>query len=309
MKHDDSLPEHLASLLDDNELCIFLFHGVVLRSKRNVRNYTGKHLNRELFVRSIEAISQAGQALSMNEVIWHCENKVPFPPKSFAVTFDDGFENNVSVAAPVLVDLKVPATIYVTTDFVDRNRMSWIDRVESAVEIAPDQVFCASWTKENFSLGDVTSRIYFLEAVRRLVKTSSSVNPDDFAGSICLQLGVEGSDYPDSELDCKMSWEQVREVARSEMFTIGGHSHSHPILSFLSAQDLDYELDTCFALLKEQADIEPSHFSYPEGLQHCYSGEVIDALRERGVRSSPTAIAGRNTSDHDLFHLRRFLVA
>lgn len=309
MKHDDSLPDHLTSLLDDDELSIFLFHGVIPRGARSVRNYTGKHLDREVFARSIEAVSQAGQALSMDEVTWHCENKATFPPKSFAVTFDDGFENNVSVAAPVLADLQVPATIYVTTDFVDRNRMSWIDRIESAVETAPNQTFSAAWIKENFLLGDINSRICFLESVRRFVKTTPSVNPDNFADDICMQLGVDGSDHPDSELDCKMSWEQVRRLAQSDMFKIGGHSHSHPILSFLSAENLNHELETCFTLLREKAAVDVTHFSYPEGLQHCYSDEVIDALRNRGVRCCPTAIAGRNTVGHDPFHLRRYLVA
>lgn len=309
MKHDESLPDHLISLLDDDKLSIFLFHGVVPRSTRRVRNYTGKHLDRDIFARSIEALSQVGHPLSMDEVMWHCENKVAFPTKAFAVTFDDGFENNVSVAAPVMADLQVPATIYVTTDFVDRNRMSWIDRIESAVEIAPDQTFSASWTQHSFPLDDIDSRIRFLQAVRRFVKTAPSVNPDNFAEGICMQLGVDGSDHPDSELDCKMSWEQVREVARSEMFTVGGHSHSHPILSFLSTEELNHELETCFVLLGDKANVGPAHFSYPEGLQHCYSDEVIDALRQRGVRCCPTAIAGKNTVGHDPFHLRRFLVA
>ena len=46
-----------------------------------------------------------------------CLNNLPFPPNSFAITFDDGFENNLSVAAPLLSDLKIPLTIYITTNF------------------------------------------------------------------------------------------------------------------------------------------------------------------------------------------------
>lgn len=75
MKHDESLPDHLISLLDDDKLSIFLFHGVVPRSTRRVRNYTGKHLDRDIFARSIEALSQVGHPLSMDEVMWHCETR------------------------------------------------------------------------------------------------------------------------------------------------------------------------------------------------------------------------------------------
>lgn len=309
MKHDDSLPDHLVSLLDQSELSIFLFHGVVPRKTREVRNYTGKHLDREIFARSIDAVSGVGQALSMDEVLWHCENNLAFPPKSFAVTFDDGFENNLSVAAPLLADLNVPATIYVTTDFVEHNRMSWIDKIESAVEAAPEQSLSTEWASDDFLLGDADSRILFLEAVRSYVKTSRSVHPDIFAEGICLQLGVDVAEHSDSELDRKLSWGQIRELAGSEIFTVGGHSHSHPILSFLSAEELDNELDTCFSLLEDKAGVGPTHFSYPEGLRHCYSDEVINALSRRGVRCCPTAIEGRNNVGHDPFQLRRYLVA
>ena len=63
------------------------------------------------------------------------ENETPFPKNSFALTFDDGFENNMSIAAPILTDYKVPATIYVTTNFIENNEMSWIDKIESAFKM------------------------------------------------------------------------------------------------------------------------------------------------------------------------------
>jgi hypothetical protein len=51
------------------------------------------------------------------------------------------------------------------------------------------------------------------------------------------------------------------------------------------------------------------HYSYPEGLAHCYSPAVIAALRERGVVCCPTALPGTNPVGTDLFELRRYLVA
>lgn len=43
----------------------------------------------------------------------------PIPPKTFVVTFDDGYENNYQDAWPILRDLRIPATIFVATAYLD----------------------------------------------------------------------------------------------------------------------------------------------------------------------------------------------
>lgn len=43
----------------------------------------------------------------------------PIPPNVFAVTFDDGYENNHAQAWPILRELNVPATIFLATEFLD----------------------------------------------------------------------------------------------------------------------------------------------------------------------------------------------
>ena len=101
------------------ELSIFLFHGVIEKQIDPVRNYTKKHIEKELFASCIKLLSEKGTPLSMDPALHHLENQIPFPKNAFALTFDDGFENNVSVAAPILTDYKVPATIYVTSNFIE----------------------------------------------------------------------------------------------------------------------------------------------------------------------------------------------
>ncbi len=70
-----------------------------------------------------------------------------------------------------------------------------------------------------------------------------------------------------------------------------------------------YELDTSLNLLKEKAGVGPKHYSYPEGQENCFSEEVINVLKSRGVRCSPTAIDGVNTTGVDPFRLMRVSVS
>ena len=70
------------------------------------------------------------------------------PRNAYAITFDDGFENNYSLAAPILDDFNLPATFYFSTDFIENNSMSWIDKIEYCVELKKMEKFIFLGLKE-----------------------------------------------------------------------------------------------------------------------------------------------------------------
>ena len=108
--------------LKKNFFPIFLFHGVTEKKLNyKVRNYNKKHISKDYFYSVCSKLSKYGNILSMNEVYEIITKKKKLPPYSYAITFDDGFFNNLSVASAILYDLNLPATFYVTTNFIDKN--------------------------------------------------------------------------------------------------------------------------------------------------------------------------------------------
>ena len=309
MIHDETLPEQVVARLNTQGAVIFLFHGVIARQEHSIRNYTGKHLLQPLFERCMARLSRKGTALSMDEILAISKKRTPFPPNSFAVTFDDGFENNLTLAAPILRHWRIPATVYLTTSFIESNQMSWIDRIERAVEETQVKEIRLEGNLSPQSLQHQNGKIEFLKAVRIHAKTRTECCPHRLANEICKQLGDIQEDQSDDPLDKKLSWKQVAEARESGILHFGGHSHTHAILSFLSAEQLDAELDISLGLLRERGGVGQIHYSYPEGLAHCFSDQVIQAMRKRGVECCPTAIEVVNTEETDPFRLFRVLVA
>lgn len=291
-----------------DELLILLFHGVIEKQTCSVRNYTRKHMLRSRFAELLRALGDAGTCIGMDQVLELTLSGRPFPERAFAVTFDDGFENNASVAAGVLDELNMPATFYVSTAFVDEGRSSWIDRIEAAFEAMPAVRLALPWRAGEAGAASTAEKIALLDEIRREVKARPELAPDQFAED-CLRALDPLPPFEDiPALDRKLSWEQVRRLDAHPLFTVGGHTHTHAILSRLSPSQLDAELDTCLALLRDKAGVGPRHFSYPEGQAEHFSPTVIEALKARGVACCPTAMDGTNAPGRDPFLLRRVMV-
>lgn len=293
--------------LAPGRVAIFLLHGVVPRHRHGVRNYTRKHIDLERFRGFLEDLAAQGEPVAMPRLVEAHEKGATLPDRAFAITFDDGFANNAAVAAPVLERMGIPATFYVTTGFVDANEASWIDRIEYAFEQS------GPLTLDLPRIGPRTcatpgEKVALLDEIRRVVKRDAAIDPYAFADEVWRQAGVKAM-RPDPDLDQKMTWAQVRALAHHRLFTVGGHGHTHRILEHLAPPALEEEVATSLRLLRRHARPDIEHYSYPEGLAHCYSDRVIGVLRRHGVACSPTAEDGTNASGTDLFRLKRIMVA
>lgn len=292
--------------LHENEIAIYLFHGVINRTDCKVRNYTRKHIEADYFAKVLRNLKSHGNPVSMEEIRRHYEDREPLPLRAFAITFDDGFENNLTVAGPMLAEEKVPATFYVTTGLVDSNRMGWIDRIEYAIEMRPRGSLKMPWGERVFQSDGACREL--LNEIRARVKRDSSIDCEELATNIQEQLGVPITFARDHPLDRKLTWYQVKKLADDPSFIVAGHSHTHRILEYLPDVELEKEIDTSLRLLEEKAGIRNCHYSYPEGLSFCYSDRVISILKRRGIRCCPSAEDGTNGPGTDLFHLRRIMV-
>jgi peptidoglycan/xylan/chitin deacetylase (PgdA/CDA1 family) len=296
------------AFLSDQTLSIYLLHGVVDKNSYKVRNYTRKHLEKDYFYSILKELKRSGHPISMDEVVdCHLSGK-PYPANAFAITFDDGFENNYSVAAPILKDLGIPATFYITTGFIQNNAMSWIDRIEHCLEHTQNVLLRLPWSDVKHTIKNPEDAIHILNIIRNTVKNNPDIDINTLVSNIYDQCGLEGVCQSSDPLDKKMTWDQIRLLNDDESFTIGGHTHSHAILSFLNAKELRNEISQSLGLLKEKSCVFTKHYSYPEGLAYCYSDSVIEELQNHGIVCSPTAMNGVNHFQNNLFHLKRIMV-
>ncbi len=292
------------------ELTILLYHGVTNSVSQGIENYSNKHVPVTDFRRDMSWISKHCTVLGMDEVTELVKNGDPLPPRAVAITFDDGFANNHSVAASVLDEYSIPATFYISAGIVNTDMMFWVDALEDCINLtkAPSIDVTIDSEQQSFDLTNQPAKISALETIKRWCKQVDTLTKDDRLAQVMRVTGII-PDCSHADNYKKISWKQVRELADHQQFIIGGHSLYHDILASQTLRREESDIKLCQALLSHVLERPITHFSYPEGQQNHYRPETIKILKEVGVVCSPSAICGLNTIDDlDPFHLKRIMV-
>jgi peptidoglycan/xylan/chitin deacetylase (PgdA/CDA1 family) len=100
-----------------------------------------------------------------------------------------------------------------------------------------------------------------------------------------------------------VAWQQLREIARHDDFTIGSHGLSHRSLITLSKHEQQHELECSKALIEQRIGRGVSYFAAPYGL---YSKAIVELTREVGYKALMTTTPKVNVSVRRPFVVHRW---
>ena len=103
---------------------ILCYHGVTERLGPDPEDRSAISVNRALFLDQLAYIRRRYRLISLREYLVRRENDQRLPPHSVILTFDDGPRNFLTVVAPILKDLALPATVFLVTERVDSRGQS-----------------------------------------------------------------------------------------------------------------------------------------------------------------------------------------
>jgi peptidoglycan/xylan/chitin deacetylase (PgdA/CDA1 family) len=96
---------------------VLLYHDVADRARAGDEAWT---VTPATFASHVRVLAASGApALRVRDIADHLRDRRAFPPRAFAVTFDDGYRSQVD-AATALAEAGIPSTVYVTADFIGR---------------------------------------------------------------------------------------------------------------------------------------------------------------------------------------------
>ena len=212
-----------------------------------------------------------------------------------ALTFDDGYRDNVEHAWPVLRRHNAPWTLFVTTDFVDgRGRLWWVELEEAIARL--DRVVLP----RNGGLLDLPSRTTVeKQAAFETVYRDLRAGPEEQLRAVTAGLAAQaGVDTRRLAVDLCLGWDEVQLLVREPDVSIGAHSLSHPILAKCDAMTARREIADCKTLLQRRLGRPVRHLAYPFGDPSAIGVRECRLARQAGYVTAVISRPGHVFPDH-----------
>ena len=252
----------------------------------------------DIFTWQMELLARCFNVLSLREAL-AAVDAGRVPPRAVCITFDDGYRSVHDLALPVLRRLGLPATVFVSSGYVD-GRTMWNDRIVEAVETLPaEELDLAEFGLGVYSLRSMPERAATLGTLTEASKYLPPQERSRLVGRLQTLVGERASE------GLMLTPEMVVNLDRHGI-EIGAHTVSHPILTSLDDASAMQEIRDGKRELEELIGKPVTLFAYPNGkVGKDFDGRHVAMVREAGFQAAFTTAVGAFTRHHDRFQLPR----
>ncbi|WP_445146892.1 polysaccharide deacetylase family protein [Dyella sp. Tek66A03] len=246
----------------------------------------------ERFREQMLLLKQRYNPIRLSDVAAALNDGKSLPADAVVVTFDDGYDDNYRNAFPILRELGVPATFFVSTGHIDSGRPYAYDWLVHMILVSDARQMVLPELGVDVALSSDRH-------ARRLVATDVLCRMKELGAleqtTMIQRLEQEWQMPSDTAPpDCRpMSWEQLREM-HAAGFEIGSHGVHHWMLSKLPLAELESEVRDSKAALERELGSVPLLMSYPVGSTRAYDDRVIAITRDAGFQLACSYTSGTN---------------
>lgn len=230
------------------------------------------------------------------------------PHRAVALTFDDGYADNLHLAKPILEAAGVCATVFVATGYLGQEREFWWDELERVFllpESLPSRLELRvngrtrRWWPASGNRRHVYDDLYaWLRPLDDTIRWSLLAQLAEWAG---VPPGCRASHRP-------LTPTEVSALNDGGLVEIGAHTVTHPVLAALPLERQRWELEQSKLTLQDILGRVVTSVAYPYGSPSDYNPASVDAVRGAGFTLACSNFEGWVTRKSSPFELPRYLV-
>ena len=254
------------------------------------------------FAAHLEEMSRAREPSTLADV------SLPSRRPRVVVTLDDGYRDNLTTALPIAEAKGVPITVFVTSGILGNHNGLWWDRLGALLRARPAHVreidLPIGGRNVRLPLGSSGIRAD-LVSVRRHLLPLRVTEIEQALDAVSEQWQVGSAPPPDAGT---LTAEDLRQLAASDVATIGAHTVDHVRLRDRSAREQQDTISGSKGELERSIGRAVSHFAYPFGGRDDFDDRSVDAVRSAAFGTACTTIPGTARASTDPYRLPRRLV-
>jgi peptidoglycan/xylan/chitin deacetylase (PgdA/CDA1 family) len=252
------------------------------------------------------------------------------PSKVVAITFDDGYADNIHAAKPILERYDVPATFFLVSKHVGNQVEFWwdeLDRLFLQPGYLPDSFKldvngsiieavlgeATNYSRESYNQNrnwrawedSPTARHSLYYALWKQMRPMANTDRQRILETLRCWAGADSQARTSHRA---LSHSELAALANDRLIEVGCHTMTHPQLSSLSPSMQSNEIYGCKEYLENIIGHPVKSFAYPYGGQEDYTSETVSLVRGMGFSSACSTLPGLVTKNSDPLQLPRMLV-
>jgi peptidoglycan/xylan/chitin deacetylase (PgdA/CDA1 family) len=235
------------------------------------------------------------------------------------LTFDDGLKEHLREVTPILAEKRIPGVFFLITSCIEERKLATVHMNDFLMAKIDFEDYVDAFFKKAVAMSPEVFAPLNVDPVR-----ASTTYPWDTREVACFKYLFNFGMDPDvrdravRELfaahvgdeaafadSLYITWEDARRMQKAGM-TIGGHTHLHKPLADLTAHELNYDLETCSRLLRENLNPQAVWaFSYPDGKKDSFHVRAMRKLQQLGFRCAFSTEVPDNRRGNNRFNIGR----
>jgi peptidoglycan/xylan/chitin deacetylase (PgdA/CDA1 family) len=293
----------LARKLARRKVLVLCYHGVVAAPQKDRFRYATT-VGAAEFEEHMDALRQFFHPISLSDLLHWYEGSQALPDNPVLVTFDDGYRNNLSLAASVLRRRQIPCVFHVTAAYIGTRRVLWPDEVITRVMDWPHATIPTPDDAAAPLPLDKTAR---RGLAQRWKEQCKHIRWEKLEAYLERLRQVPADLEEDEERYGFLGWDEVRDLQR-QGFEIGSHTMEHPILTQTSPDRLAWELKESKRRIEAETGAPCLAIAYPNGGAEDFSEAVVAAAQKAGYRLGFTIVEEFNRAPVNALAVNRLCV-
>jgi len=292
----------LASIFLRHPYCSILAYHRICPLKDQDGLFKDMFTSPEIFQKQMGYLAQKHNIITLEELINALLEGKTIKKNSVVITFDDGYEDNYQYALPILKKYAFPATIFISTAYIETDRIFWWDRLAFLITNADRPKISLKFRGNTLKLNLVgfKNKVHSFEKIAAIIKGLSVLEGDELLIGLESLLNItKKANYPRM-----LSWGQLEEMLNQDI-SVGAHTHSHGALSCLSKESFEQEMVLPRRILESKLKRKIEYIAYPYGEEKYINDSSIAMTKDAGYKAGLTNNQGVIFGNDDVFRLRR----
>lgn len=265
-------------------------------------------VNPSRFQQHLEVLRAGFRCLSLKQAADGLERGC-LPPRSVVITFDDGYFDNLLEAKPLLERFDVPATVFVSTGYLGRQREFWWDELERILLVPPHvpptlgvEIGGAKYRWDTLT-GSQRSFAY-----NELIRLVHPLPPSQREQTLDALRRWGGVSEQGRATHRALTPNEVNQLGNNGLVDVGAHTVSHPMLGALPIEEQREEIIGSCRTLEQITGRRVDCFAYPYGGTEDFSDVTRAIVRAAGFRLACSTRRACARNGTNLWWLPRFIL-